>query len=313
MASARIDRSLMTNNLRFQAMVLPNLGWNELLARFRHVEELGFDIASTGDHFCDWSNPSSDWFEMWSVLAGVAQGTERVRIAPCVAQIPLRNPAMFARQALTVDHISGGRLEIGLGLGLPIDPSYEMIGMENWTNPKRVAHFTEYVEIVDQMLSNEVTTYEGEHYQVVGATMNPRSPQHPRPPITVAALGPIMVKKAVVHADTWNTMSFAESFDEQLTETKGRIELALAHCGKIGRDPATLRISYNMFDPGSRASGGRISYYESPDVFADQAGQLLELGISELSMYYPMIDEQLPVFETIARDLFPQMRRTVAG
>ena len=298
----------MNREMRFQAMILPNLGWEELLGRFRHVEELGFDLASTGDHFCDWSNPPSPWFEMWGVLAGVAQGTERIRIAPCVAQIPLRNPAMLARQALTVDHISGGRLEIGLGLGLPIDPSYEMIGMENWTNPERVAHFTEYVEIVDKMLSNEVTTYSGKHYQVKGATMNPRSSQHPRPPITVAALGPVMVRKAVVHADTWNTMSFAETFDEQLAETRARIDTALAHCDKIGRDPATLRISYNMFDPGSRASGGRISYYESTDAFMDQASRLLELGITELSMYYPMLEDQLPVFESIAHDRFPQLR-----
>lgn len=289
-------------------MILPNLGWDELLGRFRHVEELGFDLASTGDHFCDWANPPSPWFEMWSVLAGVAQGTERIRIAPCVAQIPLRNPAMLARQALTVDHISGGRLEVGLGLGLPIDPSYEMIGMENWTNPERVARFTEYVEIVDQMLSNEVTTYRGKHYEVNGATMNPRSPQHPRPPITVAALGPVMVRKAVAHGDTWNTMSFAETFDEQLAETRTRIDAALAHCDKIGRDPATLRISYNMFDPGSRAGGGRISYYESTEAFMDQASRLLELGITELSMYYPMLEDQLPVFESIAHDHFPQLR-----
>jgi alkanesulfonate monooxygenase SsuD/methylene tetrahydromethanopterin reductase-like flavin-dependent oxidoreductase (luciferase family) len=289
-------------------MILPNVGWDALLDRFRHVEDLDFDLASTGDHFCDWSNPPSPWFEMWSVLAGVAQGTERIRIAPCVAQIPLRNPAMLARQALTVDHISGGRLEIGLGLGLPIDPSYDMIGMENWTNAKRVAHFTEYVEIVDQMLCQEVTTYRGEYYQVNQATMNPRSPQHPRPPITVAALGPIMVKKAVTYAETWNTMSFADTFDQQLAETRTRVDAALAHCDTIGRDPSTLRISYNMFDPGSRASGGHISYYQSPDAFTEQAEQLLELGINELSMYYPMLEEQLPVFETIARDTFPRLR-----
>ena len=298
----------MSHDIRFQAMILPNLGWDELLGRFRHVEDLGFDLASTGDHFCDWSNPPSPWFEMWSVLAGVAQATERIRIAPCVAQIPLRNPAMLARQALTVDHISGGRLEIGLGLGLPMDPSYDMMGMENWTNPKRVSHFTEYVEIVDQMLSNEVTTYRGEYYQVNEATMNPHSPQYPRPPITVAALGPVMVRKAVAHADTWNTMSFAESFDEQLAETRVRIDTALAHCHKIGRDPATLRISYNMFDPASRSSGGRISYYESIDAFTAQAEQLIELGITELSLYYPMLEQQLPVFETLARDTFPRLR-----
>lgn len=298
----------MAHPVRFQAMILPNLEWAPLLARFRHAENLGFDLAGTGDHFCDWTNPPSPWFEMWSVLAGVAQATSRIRLTPCVAQIPLRNPAMFARQALTVDHISGGRVEVGLGLGLPIDPSYEMIGMENWSNPQRVARFTDYIEIVDRMLSNETTTYRGEFYEVVGATMNPRSTQLPRPPITVAALGPVMIRKAVEHADTWNTMSFAATFDEQLAETDERIARALSHCEQVGRDPASLRVSYNMFDPASRASGGRISYYESVDAFDDQVGRLRELGVSEFSMYYPMLSEQVPVFEEIATTAFGRIR-----
>ena len=137
-----------------------------------------------------------------------------------------------------------------------------------------------------------------------------RCPRRSRltPPITVAALGPIMVRKAVAHADTWNTMSFAETFDEQLVETCTPIDVALAHCDKIGRDPSTLRISYNMFDPGSRSSGGSISYCESPEAFVEQAERLFELEVTELSMYYPMLEEQLPVFETIARDTFPQLR-----
>jgi len=269
---------------------------------------LGFDLAATGDHFCDWTNPPSPWFEMWSVLAGVAQATTRIRLAPCVAQIPLRNPAMFARQALTVDHISGGRVEVGLGLGLPIDPSYEMMGIANWSNAERVARFTEYVEIVDQLLSNEETTYRGEHYEAVGATMNPRSTQRPRPPITIAALGPLMIRKAVEHGDTWNTMSFASTFDEQLAETQGRIDRAVDHCEKIGRDPSSLRISYNMFDPGSRASGGGISYYESIDAFHDQVGRLMALGVTEFSMYYPMLAAQVPMFERIASEAFAPLR-----
>lgn len=303
----------MTTTRRFQAMILPNTGWDELLGRFRHAEELGFDLVSTGDHFCDWTNPPHDWLEMWSVLAGVAQATDRIRIAPCVAQIPLRNPAMLARQALTVDHISGGRLEVGLGLGLPIDPSYDMMGIDNWSNPERVARFDEYVEIVDRLLTNAETTFDGTYYRVTGATMNPPSPQHPRPPITVAALGPVMIRKAVRWADTWNTMSFASSFDDQLAETEGRIALALAECERIGRDPSTLRLSYNMFDPASRASGGRVSYYESVDAFVHHAERLYALGITELSMYYPMLDEQLPVFEQIAREVFPELRAARTG
>ncbi|MFQ6024467.1 MAG: LLM class flavin-dependent oxidoreductase [Acidiferrobacterales bacterium] len=299
----------MNHELRFQALILPNLAWNQLLGRFRRVEELGFDLAVTGDHFVDWTNPPNPWFELWTLLAAVAESTSTIRIAPCVAQIPLRNPALFARQALTVDHISNGRLEIGLGLGLPIDPSYDMMGIPNWSNKERVARFKEYVEIVDQLLSNEVTTYKGRFYEVKGAVMNPRPLQEPRPPITIAALGPVMLKHATQYADTWNTMSFAEDFEEQLDETRARIARVAEHCSVIGRDPSSLRHSYNMFDASARTSGGKIKYYESPEVFVDMVRRLISLGISEIGLYYPMLDEQLPVFETIAKEIFPELKQ----
>ncbi len=245
------------------------------------------------------------------MLAAVAQATSRIRIAPCVAQIPLRNPALFARQALSVDHISKGRLELGLGLGLPIDPSYEMMGIPNWSNKERAARFKEYVEIVDRLLSNEVTTYKGQFYEVNGAVMSPRPCQQPRPPITVAALGPLMMKYAATYADTWNTMSFAENFETQLRETEKRIAYITEQCVAIGRSADSLRFSYNMFDASSRASGGRIKYYESPEVFRDMVRQLISLGVSEIGLYFPMLDEQLAVFETIAREVMPELREGV--
>ena len=298
----------MAHQPRFQALILPNLPWGDLLGKFQHVETLGFDLAVTGDHFVDWTNPPAPWGEMWTLLAGVAQATETIRLAPCVAQIPLRLPSMLAREALTVEHVSGGRLEIGLGLGLPIDPSYKMAGIPNWSNRERADRFKEYVEIVDSLLSNEVTTYKGEFYEVDGAYMNPRPIQKPRPPITIAALGPRMMGYAATYADTWNTMSFAEDFDDQLTESAGRIARVKTLCEKSGRDPDSLRLSYNMFDAQARHSGGRICYYESVDVFADMAGKLMDLGFSELGLYYPTLDDQIPTFETIAREVLPALR-----
>ncbi len=299
----------MSHELRFQALILPNLPWPQLLGRFKHVEGLGFDLAVTGDHFVDWTNPPAPWFELWAVLAAVAESTTRIRLAPCVAQIPLRNPAFFARQALSVEHISNGRLEVGLGLGLPMDPSYDMMGIENWSNKERVARFKEYVEIVDRLLSNEVTTYKGRFYAVNGAVMNPRPVQQPRPPITIAALGPVMLAQAAQHADTWNTMSFAEDPEEQLAETRARIAQVAKHCSAIGRDPGTLRHSYNLFDASARSSGGKIRYYDSPEAFVDMVQPLIDLGISEFGLYYPMLEEQLPVFETIAKEVFPELGR----
>ena len=299
----------MRQDLRFQVLILPNLPWEQLLGRFTRVEQLGFDLAVTGDHFVDWTNPPSPWFELWTVLSAVAQSTSTIRIAPCVAQIPFRNPAFFARQALTVDHISNGRLEIGLGLGLPIDPSYDIMGIPNWSNPERAARFKEYVEIVDRLLSNEVTTYQGRFYQVNHAVIRPRPRQAPRPPLTIAAMGPLMMQYAATYADTWNTMSFAEAFEAQLRETAARVARVTEYCTTMGRNVESLRFSYNMFDASARSSGGKIKYYESPEIFADMARRIIDLGMSEIGLYYPMVEEQVPVFETIAREVIPALRK----
>jgi alkanesulfonate monooxygenase SsuD/methylene tetrahydromethanopterin reductase-like flavin-dependent oxidoreductase (luciferase family) len=298
----------MTHELRFQVLILPNASWDEVLSRFKQVENLGFDLATTGDHFVDWTNPSVPWLEAWTVLAAVARETTRIRLATYVSQIPLRNPAMLARQALTVDHISGGRLEVGLGTGLTIDPAYDMIGIPNWEPKERVARFREYVEIVDRLLSNERSSYQGSYYRVKDAVMNPRPLQRPRPPIVIAALGPAMLKHAARHADNWNSLSFARSFAEQLGETAERVARIDDACAAIGRDPSSLRRSYLMFDPASRASGGAIAYYESDSLFVDMVGRLTELGISEIGLYFPVVAAQRPTFERIARDIIPRMR-----
>lgn len=298
----------MTHALRFQTLILPNTDWSSLKGRFLHAERLGFDLAVTADHFVDWSNPPSPWFDLWTVLAAVAEATTTIRLAPCVGQIPLRTPAMFAREALSVELISNGRLEVGLGLGLPMDPSYEMMGIPNWSNPERARRFTEYVEVVSALLSQEVTSYSGKYYSVDGAYMNPRPIQAPRPPITIAAMGPKMLGIAAQYADSWNTMSFATTFSAQVEETRTRVEQVAAHCERLGRDVASLRHSFNLFDPDSRRSGGMMACYESEQRFTDIVSPLLELGFNELGLYYPMRPEQMDVFERIATDIFPAMR-----
>ena len=299
----------MSHALRFQVEILPDLDWSVLLERFQHVEALGFDLGVTADQFVDWTNPSRPWYDVWTLLAGVARETERLRIAPCVAQIPLRDPATFARQVLTVDHISNGRVEVGLGLGLTVDHSYRMMGIPNWDNPERADRFEEYVEIVDRMLSNEQTTYEGRFYRVEGATVHP-SVQSPRPPITIAAMGPRMMRYAARYADTWNTMSFVAEFEDQLAESAERISRMAGYCEAAGRDPATLRCSYLMFDANARPSGGHIGYYDSPQAFLDMANRLLDVGFTELGLYYPALPSQVPVFEEIATDVIPALRES---
>jgi alkanesulfonate monooxygenase SsuD/methylene tetrahydromethanopterin reductase-like flavin-dependent oxidoreductase (luciferase family) len=303
----------MPHQLRFSVLVLPNVPWPEFLRRCRQVEDLGFDAIGLADHLVDWAGGQGPWFELWSQLSAIAMATTRIRLATLVAQIPLRNPALFALQALTADHISGGRLDLGLGIGLPIDPSYRMMGIENWTAKERVARFGEYVDLVDQLLTSEKVSYRGRYYQTDAAALAPRPVQSPRPPIIIAAMGTVMLGHAARHADIWNSLSFAKTFEAQLEETRQRIAAIDAHCAAIGRDPASLRRSYLMFDPAARSSGGMISYYESEETFSRMVQQVIALGISEVVLYYPMLDRQMPMLERIARDVLPTLKAVHAA
>ena len=297
----------MAYPLRFHVMLLPNVGWAELRARVLRLEELGVEVAALADHVVDWANPTVPWFDTWTVLPALAEATRTIRLSTVVTQIPLRNPAMLARQLFTLDHVSNGRIELGLGTGLTSDPSSTMIGVPNWEPKERVERFGEYVDLIGRFLSDDVTTYHGRYYQVDGANRH-RPLQSPRPPILIAALGRRMMRHAARYADIWNSLSFLPSFEEQLVETRTRCEAVDAECEAIGREPTTLRRSYTMFDAQARSRGGAIGNYESRELFIDQVSRLAELGISDVGLYYPLDPAQLASFEAIVTDVLPVLR-----
>jgi len=292
-------------------LCLPNVPWDDLQQRFIRLEQLGIEVAALPDHFVDWTDPPSPWFESWTALTGLAAATTSIRLTTCVTQIPFRNPAMFARQALTLDHISSGRVEIGLGTGLAKDPSLAMVGIPDWEPSERVARLGEYVQVVDRLLRDEVSSFAGEFYRVDGAIMNPRPVQSPRPPILVGALGPVMIRHAARFADTWNSLSFRESFEEQVAETRERVALMDEAVEALGRERDTLRYSYTMFDARARPRGGAMDYFESVDRFEDNVGRILELGMDEIGLYYPLDARQVATFERIATDVLPRLRASL--
>jgi alkanesulfonate monooxygenase SsuD/methylene tetrahydromethanopterin reductase-like flavin-dependent oxidoreductase (luciferase family) len=294
----------LSHELRFGVFLIPNIPWEELVKRFMYLEELNFDIAGAGDTFVNFFIPSEPCFELWALTSAWAAKTNRIRMGMWVTAFPFRNPAFLAKQALTVDHISNGRLELGLGSGVRSDRSYEMTGIPNWGPRGRVARFREYVEIVDRLLRNEVTNYEGRYYKVKEAVMSPRPVQKPRPPITIAAHQPRMLKLAARYADTWNTLGRAE----RLEEIRRRNGLVDEYCREIGRDPRTLRRSYMFYYHGILEQSGIFDYYESEDAFREMVRPYIDMGITEILISYPCRDEQLPVFEKIARDVIPELK-----
>ena len=298
----------MTDSLRFQVLTLPGQPWETYRDQVLHIEALGFDTAAVPDHFCDWANPPAPWLECWALMAALAVETSTITLATNVVQIPLRNPGVLAHQAITVDHISGGRVELGVGTGLMIDPGTEMVGLPNWSNGERVRRFGEYIEVLGQLLSKETTTYQGTYYAAQDAVMNPSSVQRPRLPVIAAALGPKMMGHAAAHADGWNTMSFSPDFDEQLTELGERATAMNRLCEDIGRDPATLCRSVNVFDATARASGGRLRYYDDPSLVRQLVTELADLGFTEFGLYYPTDASQIEAFEVVAQEILPTLR-----
>jgi hypothetical protein len=122
-----------------------------------------------------------------------------------------------------------------------------------------------------------------------------------------------MLGHAARHADIWNSMSFAKTFEAQLEETSQRVAAMDARCAAIGRDRADLRRSYLMFDPTARFGGGVIVYYESEEIFTRMVQQVIALGISEVVLYYPALERQIPMLERIARDVVPTLKAAYAA
>ncbi|UCE95845.1 MAG: LLM class flavin-dependent oxidoreductase [Candidatus Bathyarchaeota archaeon] len=297
----------MIGDIRFGILTLQHLPWREEVKRWQMIEDLGFDSIWLADHFVNYMQPNAPWFESWTLLAALANHTNRIRIGTLVSSIPLRNPVLLARQALTVDHISNGRLELGLGAGASgtIDPVYSMIGIEDWNPAERVSRFKETVEIIDKCLRNRVTSFEGQYYRLQDATLAPPPIQQPRPPITIGAMGPRMLQIAAKYAECWNSFG-----DEQwgappgkiVENTRRRNRLLDRYCRDIDREPTSLRRSLLVF--GTDAE----TVFRSQKDFEEVVERYTAIGISELIFYYPYREKLLPTFKKIATDVIPTLR-----
>ena len=270
----------MTHPIRFGIMAMQNLPYPELAERWRYIESLGYDSAWVADHFVDPYVPNNHWYDGWTALAALAAQTSKIRIGAMVTNIIYRNPAVFAREALTVDHVSNGRVIVAIGATSERDPSHKMTGVPMWQTPERARRFREFVEVVDRMLCNPTTDYEGQYYQIKDAAMSPSPIQKPRPPLTVAAHGPTTLKVAARCADVWNSYGkWNATPEEALVLTCERNQMLNECCAKIGRDPQTIRRSFLSGLTGDKP-------FASLQAFHDFVGRYQEIGIDELIFYW---------------------------
>ncbi len=278
----------------------PTLPFAELVRQFRLYEELGFDTAWLTDHFQRPSGPDEPFLEGWTTLAAILPQTARIRAGVLVSSNTFRSPALLAKMAITLDQISGGRLEVGLGAGWYVR-EHEQFGIDFPDPAERVARFGEAVAILDLLLREAGGSFDGTYYRIDGAALVPGSTQRPRAPLTLGAHGPRMLATVARFADRWNSFGTVA----EIRERNERLDEA---CGRIGRDPRTIiRSFFGQVPRQTMANRLEFDPWESPDAYAHMVGMYREVGISDFITDGPE-PHQMETMARIATDLLPSLR-----
>ena len=219
----------------------PAAAWSRTVAVARLAERLGFESLWVFDHFHTVPDPTDELtFESFSTLAALAALTQRVRLGHVVICTAFRNPALTAKMMGTLDTISGGRMELGIGAGWKED-EWLAYGYGFPDTKTRLAMLGDHLEVITRMLGPGHATFSGTYATVKDAINEPRGLQRPRVPVIVGGNGPnVTWRLAAKHADELNLDWLKPD------EVRDALPVIRSRCEEIGRDPATLRLSVNI-------------------------------------------------------------------
>jgi F420-dependent oxidoreductase-like protein len=239
----------------------------QLRSVWRIADESGFDHVWDFDHLASIgaNGPDGPIYEGWALQAAMAEATKRVRIGCMVTGNTYRNPGLLAKLAVTVDHLSGGRLEFGIGAAWAT-VEHEMLGLPGLEH--RVGLLSESLQILKSLFTQERTNFEGRYYRFKDAICNPKPLQKPHPPFWIGASGQSTLRLTARHADVWNISGGDPAAAKDLI---AKFEDA---CAAVGRDPSEIRRSIQF----GNESGDRGE-------LMDLAGRYYELGITEQVVY----------------------------
>lgn len=265
--------------------------WDEATRWAAVAEEAGFDGLWTGDNMRNPRDPAVPVHDGLTIIAAWAATTSTIRVGALIANAVFRRPTVLAKQAMTLDHVSRGRFDLGIGSGLwPTDHS--MSGVSWWEPRERADRLTEYVGVVDRLLSGDVSDHEGPYYPYSDASMTP-GPIQARIPLIVAANGPRAVAVTAERADGWVTFPGAATEAEFLPATAERGRTLDALCVERGRDPRALRRILLAY--------GAVGPWESVEGFGALVERYREVGIDEIVCYAPKPAEQAVFEKVVAR------------
>ena len=207
-------------------------------AVWRIGDEGGFDGLWGFDHLHALGpDPTKPVFEGWTMLAAMAEATKRVRIGLMVAGSLYRHPGLHAKIGATIDHLSNGRLEFGIGAAWN-EPEFTQLGMEFPPLGERIGRFGEAVRVIKRLWTQERTTFKGKYYALTDAIAEPKPVQKPYPPIWIGGAGPKRTLKIVArHGDVWNSNA------GEMERTIDLSKILDEHCRTVGRDPSAVRRS----------------------------------------------------------------------
>jgi probable F420-dependent oxidoreductase len=265
--------------------------WAEIRQIALTAEDCGFDSIWVGDHllFRDDLTGSRGPWEAWSMLAALAEATERVNLGPLVAATSFHAPAMLAKKAATIDEISGGRLILGLGAGWN-KSEYEAFG---FPYDHRVSRFEEALTIIHTLIRDGSIDFDGAHYTLREMELLPRP--SPGIPLMIGSNGPRMLRIAAPFVDMWNT--WHAWFDNRPDEIGPLIEELEVACRDVGRDPSEIVKTAALYIQLSRGSGRVAGSEERPTVqpipverAAEALADLGEHGVTHVQIVLDPID-----------------------
>ncbi|MFF6955364.1 LLM class flavin-dependent oxidoreductase [Streptomyces sp. NPDC008317] len=297
--------------MRLSVVILPIYRWAaEGREVWRRAEDLGFGTAYTYDHLSWRSFRDKPWYGAVPTLTAAAAVTGRMRLGTLVTSPNFRHPVTLAKDLMTLDDVSEGRVTLGIGAGgSGFDAT--ALGQEPWSPRERADRFGEFVRLLDRLLTNGQVSYEGEFYSAHEARTIPGCVQRPRIPFAVAATGPRGMRLAARYGQAWVTTGDPALYEtgtpeESLAAVRGQVERLGAACAQAGRD--VLKVPKVMLIGFTPDQGRPL---ESVDAFVDFAGRHAEAGIDEMVIHWPIPDSDFDTdpaaFERIALEAPAQL------
>lgn len=298
--------------MRTGVVILPDAPWPELRRRWQEAEARGFHTGWTYDHLSWRSLRDGPWLGTVPLLGAVAASTTLLRLGTLVTSPNFRHPALLAKDAMTLDQVSGGRLDLGIGAGGQGFDA-DALGQSAPTPRERADRFAEFTDALDLLLREPAVSFQGEYFTAVESRTHPGCVQRPRVPFTVAAAGPRAMRVAAEHGQTWVTYGPLHSDigsaagpdaerDVWFTGVAEQVKRLDTACAEVGRDPASLR---RMALAGLDLSWAQ----ESAAAWQDFTDRLAQLGFTDVAVHWPRPhDPALPgppveVFDAISASL----------